>query len=344
MRACPPSTAALAQWGDGTFATIADDFSVPRPHFWCDADMPTGEAAWGPSGLTLSIPDYTTVGSTSWTNSELVSEPSTKTGMSMSARISPMDLEGVQGSRGWGFWNESLRSSTGEVDLAWFFYQDGSVCPGVSCPKGLFVMTQGIGSPKLDITFLPTKLLSEAHTYTVTLGKDAVTYYVDGNVVANVTDPELIPAGRMQSHVWVDNNFYNLAGNFMLAPQLNAVATSFNVRWWWQGPTEQVPMGPAMHATAPGTQTTGPVAAPPACRPRTLTVRLRGRRGARVTAVRVWLDGKPYKRFSTRRRQRLLRVKLSGLPSTGRHTVRIDVHRHRRLLGRVSRTIKGCAS
>lgn len=60
---------------DGAFTTIADDFSVPRGDGWCNANMPTGTTSYGPEGLKLSIPAYTTLGSTLWTNAEVVSRP-----------------------------------------------------------------------------------------------------------------------------------------------------------------------------------------------------------------------------------------------------------------------------
>lgn len=252
MASCPPYWLAATSPvtpPDGPFATIADDFSVPRGDWWCNANMPTGTSSWGPEGLKLSIPAYPTIGSTLWTNAEVVSLPRVQTGMSMSVRLDAMHLDGVQGSRGWGFWNE--RIGLGEAAEALFVYQNGTTCPGTECPKGLFALTMARGNPNPKLIPLPTSLLSQAHTYTVTLRENAVDYYVDGVRVARVTDPAYIPTTPMVSHMWVDNMFYQMGGPAefdvtTLAPQWNARPTEMTARWWWQGPSKRVPMGTKM--------------------------------------------------------------------------------------------------
>lgn len=167
----------------------------------------------------------------------------------MSVRLDAVHLDGVQGSHGWRFWNQ--RMNLGEAAMAWFFYQDGTTCPGTECPRGLFVMTMGLGNPQPKLIHLPTSLLSQAHTYTVTLGENAVDYYVDGVRVARVTDPAYIPTTPMVSHLWVDNMSYGRGWPggldlFTLAPQWNARPTELTARWWWQGPSKRVPMGTKM--------------------------------------------------------------------------------------------------
>lgn len=250
MQDCPPFAPMPIK--EGVFDTIADDLAFPRGEWWCDASMPSGTTSYGSQGLTLAIPAYPTVGSTAWTNAEVVSRHQVQTGMSMSVRLAPMDLDGVQGSRGWGFWNGRFASSAGASAIAWFFYQDGTTCPGTQCPKGLFVQTQSLGNPDTKITFLPTSLLSRTHTYTVTLGRNAVDFYVDGARISRVTDPDYIPTTPMESHFWVDNNLYSMGPDqFTLAPQVTAVPTSMTGHWWWQGPTNRVPMGAKM---VPGTR------------------------------------------------------------------------------------------
>lgn len=51
----------------GVFTTIADEFTAPRGEWWCNATMPSGAVSFGSHGVTLSIPDYTALGSTAWT-------------------------------------------------------------------------------------------------------------------------------------------------------------------------------------------------------------------------------------------------------------------------------------
>lgn len=249
MADCPPFSP-HAGGDDGVFTTIADNFAVPRGEWWCDGSMPTGATDFSSKGLKLSIPAYTTIGSTLWTNAEVASRPMVRTGMSMSVRLAPMDLAGVQGSRGWGFWNSGFTNILGDSAMAWFMYQDGTLCPGTECPRGLFVQAQRLGNPDTKIIHLPRRLLSKAHTYTVILKENAVVFYVDGIRVARVTDPAYIPTTAMVSHLWVDNLFYSagLAGlkQFTLAPQWNAHPTELTARWWWQGPSKRVPMGPRM--------------------------------------------------------------------------------------------------
>ena len=117
-------------------------------------------------------------------------------------------------------------------------YQRSDV-PGLTAagPTGFFVLAQGAGNPIPAIKYLPTSLLNGTHTYSVTLGTDAVTFGVDGNTVAKFTGRAYVPAGTagpVVSQIWIDSNFYTYT--FLPIGQVTDVPATAHIEWFKEGP------------------------------------------------------------------------------------------------------------
>jgi dienelactone hydrolase len=91
--------------------------------------------------------------------------------------------------------------------------------------------------------------------------------------------------------------------------------------------------------TGPGAASRADSGLTPCSRRARIIVRLRHRRERPITRVRVFLD----RRLVLSRRGRSLHsVSIAGLAGSGRHHLRVLAYSHRRLVGRVTRTVYGC--
>lgn len=134
-------------------------------------------------------------------------------GMSLEVVASSQSLD--QGSRGWGYWNQSLDPTKSEI--AFFIYLRGASDYPLN---GFFIMTQKMGQTP-DFYQLDEKLLSAPHTYSISWAGKTLSYGIDGAEVHQLSSN--IPTGQMNVHLWSDNAVYDLQTYKMI---LQKVGTS----------------------------------------------------------------------------------------------------------------------
>ena len=232
LPACSVYAGAFGLSSKGIAGPTFDDFSTPNSSFWCNADEGAAQLTFG-HGLTLAIrPNLPLVHH----NAEVIQIPRIVPGTTFAVRVDGAQLADAFGSRGWGMWNRDLDSPP-TSEIAWFMYQRSDV-PGLTAagPTGFFVLAQGAGNPIPAIKYLPTSLLNGTHTYSVTLGTDAVTFGVDGNTVAKFTGRAYVPAGTagpVVSQIWIDSNFYTYT--FLPIGQVTDVPATAHIEWFKEG-------------------------------------------------------------------------------------------------------------
>lgn len=109
-------------------------------------------------------------------------------------RVDPV----MKGSRGWGFWNFKMEKS--QCQLAWFIFLKGR--PGYSL-NGFWA--QCVDGNLDNLTLMPIRGydISEWHTYEIDWNEKYVEFYIDGNLVANVSKG--VPKINCKVDVWIDN-------------------------------------------------------------------------------------------------------------------------------------------
>ena len=111
------------------------------------------------------------------------------------------------GSRGWGFWDGSLRSVPTDFDVAWVM-QQGSVKPEEEYNWFLF------GSNNANVlnrqVFSLTNEIDETewNVYKIFWGESFVNFYIDDSLLYQTS--QHIPDENMRMDIWIDNRVLNL--------------------------------------------------------------------------------------------------------------------------------------
>lgn len=113
------------------------------------------------------------------------------------------------GSRGWGYWNTTMSPSA--IQLAWFMEVSTQNSSGGDVQGNVWLMTIGDAPGTRDggicVSMLsPLINIYSYHNYAIEWQADAVTYYVDGQPVAQHT--AYVPNRGLSFHNWADNRNY----------------------------------------------------------------------------------------------------------------------------------------
>ena len=107
----------------------------------------------------------------------------------------------LKGSRGWGFWNTVHNPFN--YSFAWFMYQKGSPLNPLN---GFWVMSTDGLLKGFQLKRIKGYDLSEWHDYGINWTEESVSFYIDGDCVANFTSN--VPRDYCRIHIWNDNAFY----------------------------------------------------------------------------------------------------------------------------------------
>jgi len=113
------------------------------------------------------------------------------------------------GSRGWGIWNTTM--SPAYMQMAWFMEISTQNASGGDVVSSVLLMTIG-KSPSNDekgicVSTLDSSIdIYDYHSYSIEWQHDALTYFVDGNAVAQHTT--YVPNRGLPFHNWADNRNY----------------------------------------------------------------------------------------------------------------------------------------
>lgn len=154
------------------------------------------------------------------------------------------------GSRGWGYWNTTFDPAS--IQMAWFMEVSSQNASGGDVQSSVWLMTVGVapggGQPGVCVSLLdPSINVYQYRTYTIDWRTNAVTYYVDGQVVAQHT--AYVPNRGLSFHNWADNRNYlsTTPANF---PLFTAKANYINA-YTVQTATNPPPLPASSGATAP---------------------------------------------------------------------------------------------
>lgn len=106
-----------------------------------------------------------------------------------------------QGSRGWGYWNQTYDAH--QMELAWFIFLRGDQDYPLN---GFFIMTKRQGEAPLFYRLDENYLLS-THTYSIQWMGESLLYKIDGVEILRVDGN--IPEGSMKLDIWSDNAVYD---------------------------------------------------------------------------------------------------------------------------------------
>lgn len=132
------------------------------------------------------------------------------------------------GSRGWGLWNTTM--SPTDIQMAWFMEVSTQDTSGGKVQNSVWLMTIGKSPDKGDKGICISVLDSSTdiysyHRYEIEWQHNALTYFVDGEVVAQHT--AYVPNRGLPFHNWADNRNY-LTGKPANYPLFNAKTNYIN--------------------------------------------------------------------------------------------------------------------
>ncbi len=152
------------------------------------------------------------------------------------------------GSRGWGFWNTTFAPS--DVQMAWFMEVSVQNSSGGNIQSSVWLMTvgesPGTKEPGVCLSLLnPSIDVYRYHTYAIQWQADAVTYSVDGQVVAQHI--AYVPTRGLSFHNWADNRNYVSASpaNFPLFQAKTNYINAYTVQQAANPPRPAAPPGNA---------------------------------------------------------------------------------------------------
>jgi hypothetical protein len=192
---------------------FSDDFRSRREKNWDWTNYGDSCLRTGPQGLAASVPKD--AASYTYNNAELVSRTAYPAGTpgpgqgvtTMTVRVAGASLSGINGTRGWGFWNTSLVQPLSGV--AFFIYLGGPAgstkMAGRELPRGLYAFVQKAGVPTV-VQRLDQSALARNTTYAVQLRPDEVVFRINGKRVFRT---RVVPSVRMPARIWVDSAGYH---------------------------------------------------------------------------------------------------------------------------------------